>query len=156
MTFHSLPAQSREHDIVAAARLWIGTPYFHQASTLGLGADCLGLVRGVWRDVIGPEPENLKPYAADWAEATLQESLLAAAQRYFIPLETDVIPPGALLLFRWRPHVPVKHVAISSSDSTMIHAHEGIRVCEVNLTSWWRRHLAAVFTFPSPNYDRSL
>ena len=149
MNFHSRPSQSREHDIVAAARLWIGTPYCHQASSLGLGADCLGLVRGVWRDVIGPEPENLKPYAADWAEATLQESLLAAAKRYFIP-------PGALLLFRWRPHVPVKHVAISSSDSTMIHAHEGIRVCEVNLTSWWRRHLAAVFTFPLSNCNRSL
>ena len=43
---------SREH-IVEAARDWIGTPYRHQASKKGVGADCLGLLRGGWRDVIG-------------------------------------------------------------------------------------------------------
>ena len=35
--------------VVAEARMWIGTPYVHQASALGAGCDCLGLVRGVWR-----------------------------------------------------------------------------------------------------------
>ena len=35
--------------IVAEARGWIGTPYRHQASLKGVGADCIGLVRGVWR-----------------------------------------------------------------------------------------------------------
>ena len=44
-------------EIVASARGWIGTPYRHQCSQKGLGADCLGLLRGVWREVIGPEPE---------------------------------------------------------------------------------------------------
>lgn len=54
--------------IVAAARGWIGTPYRHQASLKGAGADCLGLVRGVWRELIGPEPETAPPYPRDWAE----------------------------------------------------------------------------------------
>ena len=35
------------------ARLRIGTPYRHQASLKGVGCDCLGLVRGVWRAVHG-------------------------------------------------------------------------------------------------------
>jgi NlpC/P60 family putative phage cell wall peptidase len=35
--------------IVVATRDWIGTPYQHQASLKGVGCDCLGLVRGVWR-----------------------------------------------------------------------------------------------------------
>jgi hypothetical protein len=39
--------------IVAETRAWIGTPYRHQASLKGVGCDCLGLVRGVWRAVIG-------------------------------------------------------------------------------------------------------
>jgi len=43
--------------IVAAARSFIGTPYHHQASCKKAGCDCLGLIRGVWRDVYGPEPE---------------------------------------------------------------------------------------------------
>jgi hypothetical protein len=39
--------------IIAAARSWLGTPYAHQASLKGVGCDCLGLVRGVWREVQG-------------------------------------------------------------------------------------------------------
>jgi hypothetical protein len=54
--------------IIAEARSWIGTPYRHQASLKGVGCDCLGLLRGVWRAVMGAEPET-PPYAPDWAEA---------------------------------------------------------------------------------------
>ena len=42
--------------IVGAARGWIGTPYRHQASLKGVGCDCLGLLRGVWRELKGEEP----------------------------------------------------------------------------------------------------
>ncbi|OZA75834.1 MAG: peptidase P60, partial [Azorhizobium sp. 39-67-5] len=62
--------------ILAEARGWIGTPYCHRASVRGEGADCLGLGRGVWRAVIGPEPAALPAYAPDWAEATRSETLL--------------------------------------------------------------------------------
>ena len=54
--------------VLAAARGWLGTPYRHQASVKGVGADCLGLVRGVWREMVGAEPETLPAYTADWAE----------------------------------------------------------------------------------------
>jgi NlpC/P60 family putative phage cell wall peptidase len=37
--------------IVAETRAWLGTPYRHQASLKGVGCDCLGLVRGVWRAI---------------------------------------------------------------------------------------------------------
>ena len=47
--------------MVAEARAWIGTPYVHQASVRGGGTDCLGLLRGVWRVVIGEEPETVPP-----------------------------------------------------------------------------------------------
>ncbi len=50
--------------VVAAARNWLGTPYRHQASVKGVGADCLGLVRGVWREVAGEEPETVPAYSA--------------------------------------------------------------------------------------------
>ena len=45
--------------VVLAARAWIGTPYLHQASVKGAGCDCLGLLRGVWRELRGEEPEQL-------------------------------------------------------------------------------------------------
>lgn len=42
--------------VIAAARCWLGTPYHDQASLCGVGCDCLGLARGVWRDAVGSEP----------------------------------------------------------------------------------------------------
>jgi NlpC/P60 family putative phage cell wall peptidase len=65
--------------IVKAARSWLGTPYHHQASLKGAGADCLGLIRGIWRELYGPEPEAMPAYTRDWGDATGAETLLAAA-----------------------------------------------------------------------------
>ena len=50
-------------DIVAAARSWLGTPYRHQMSLKGEGCDCIGLIRGVWREMIEPEPWKMPPYS---------------------------------------------------------------------------------------------
>ena len=134
--------------IVAEARDWIGTPYRHQASLKGVGCDCLGLVRGVWRAVIGTEPERAPPYAPDWAEARGQESLAEAAARHLIAIERDAIDAGDVLLFRWRAHLPAKHAAIVTTDGKMVHAHDGAAVTEVVLAPWWRRRLAYAFRFP--------
>ena len=37
--------------VLAEARSWLGTPYRHQGGRKGVGCDCLGLVRGVWKGV---------------------------------------------------------------------------------------------------------
>ena len=71
----------RRAAIVAAARGWIGTPYRHQASLKGVGCDCLGLVRGVWRECAGAEPQPIAAYAPDWALSSAGEPLLEAAAR---------------------------------------------------------------------------
>lgn len=134
--------------IVAEARAWIGTPYRHQASLKGVGCDCLGLVRGVWRNCIGDEPETPPPYAPDWAEAKGDETLVAAALRHLVPVARDGFGAGDVLLFRWRDGFVAKHVAIASSERTMIHAHDGAAVCEIALAPWWGRRLAYAFRFP--------
>jgi NlpC/P60 family putative phage cell wall peptidase len=134
--------------IVASARGWIGTPYRHQASLKGVGCDCLGLLRGVWREVLGSEPAEAPPYSRDWAEADGHEWLLEAAVRHLVPAEPATVRAGDVLLFRWRPGHPAKHCAIASTPEAMIHAHRGAAVAEVALAPWWRRHLAAAFSFP--------
>lgn len=134
--------------LVAEARSWIGTSYRHQASVKGVGCDCLGLVRGVWRACLGEEPEAPPPYAPDWAEAGGDETLAAAALRHLTPVPCDAFDRGDVLLFRWRDGCVAKHAAIASSAMTMIHAHDGAAVCEVAITPWWRRRLAYAFTFP--------
>ena len=134
--------------ICREARGWIGTPYLHQASIKGVGCDCLGLVRGVWREVVGEEPETPEPYRADWAEVGGEERLLEAARRWLVEVPADTMRAGDVLLFRMSPGAMVKHCAILSEPGRIIHAHDGAAVTEVALTPWWRRHLSHAFSFP--------
>lgn len=138
----------RRAEIVEAARLWLGTPYHHQASLRGVGCDCLGLVRGVWRDLCGDEPETPPPYSPSWAESLRLETLALAASRHLQPLAVSEAQAGDVLLFRWREHLPAKHCAILAGPDRIIHAHDGAAVAEVAFTSWWRRHLSHAFSFP--------
>ena len=134
--------------IITAARTWIGTPYRHQASLKGVGCDCLGLLRGVWREVVGDEPELAPPYAPDWAEASGMETLAMAARRHLTEIAPAETRPGDVILFRWRAGLPAKHAAIVTTPAHMVHAHDGAAVAEVALAPWWRRRLAYGFRFP--------
>ena len=135
-------------DIVAAAQNWLGTPYHHQASLRGVGCDCLGLVRGVWRDLYGDEPEPPPPYSQGWAESLGMETLAEAALRHLSPVARGLEKPGDVLLFRWRTHLPAKHCAILTAPDRILHAHDGAQVSEVAFSPWWRRHLSHAFSFP--------
>ena len=134
--------------IVACARRWIGTPYHHQASLRGVGTDCLGLVRGVWREIYGSDAEAPPAYTRDWAEARQAETLLEAAARHLAQRAPADRPPGAVVVFRYRKGMPAKHVAILAGTEQFIHAIEGAPVAEVALSPWWSRRIAGVFDFP--------
>ena len=142
-----LPRLTREA-VTRAARLWLGTPYQHQASLRGIGCDCLGLLRGVWRDLIGEEPEIPAPYTPAWAELSGGEPLLEAAMRHLLPVEDRLLRPGSVILFRWQAHLPAKHCGIATGESRFLHAHDGASVAEVALVPGWRRRIAGVFDFP--------
>lgn len=137
--------------IVAAARGWIGTPYRHQASAKGAGCDCLGLVRGVWRETVGEEPEAPPPYTPDWAEwpgGAGEETMAAAARRHMDEIPCGEARAGDVMLFRMRGNGPAKHAAILSAENRMIHAWSGRAVVETSLGRWWRARAAWAFRFP--------
>lgn len=141
--------------IVAAARGWIGTPYRHQMSLKGEGCDCVGLVRGVWREVIGPEPWVLPPYSPDWAEVGGREILLDGLGRWFLPVAVSEARAGDVLAFRMRDGMVAKHAAILSVGedvedrrAQVVHAYWGHAVVESWLGPYWRRRLAGAFRFP--------
>ncbi len=138
----------RAAQVVASARSWIGTPYHHQASVKGVGADCLGLVRGVYREVMGREPERAPPYTRDWGETDGEETLLKAARRHFREVSLNSPQPGDLIVFRVRPGTIAKHAALLVSPATIVHAMEGTLAAEVAFSCWWRRRVAGVFRFP--------
>jgi NlpC/P60 family putative phage cell wall peptidase len=137
-----------EH-VLLIAQSWIGTPYRHQASLKGVGCDCLGLVRGIWRELYGHEPELPPPYAPDWAERSGEDRLMEAASRHSgLPLALADAQPGDLLLFRWRPQMAAKHAGILSGEREFIHAYEQAAVIASPLVPSWRRRIAGVFRFP--------
>lgn len=133
---------------LSEARAWIGTPYRHRASVLGAGADCLGLVRGVWRALYGAEPEGLPVYTPLWAEVEGGERLMTALARHMAPVQCAAAEPGDVMLFRFRDGTPAKHVAILSGGDRMIHAYAGRGVVETPMGAWWRRRRVLAFRFP--------
>jgi NlpC/P60 family putative phage cell wall peptidase len=138
--------------IVARARAWIGTPYRHQASCRGAGTDCLGLLRGLWRETIGAEPEAVPAYTADWSEPARSEDLLAAAARHLVAIAAEEARPGDVLVLRMREGGVAKHVGILArsqrGDATLIHAYSGHGVVESPLTPAWARRVAGLYRFP--------
>ncbi|SLN61543.1 hypothetical protein ROG8370_02835 [Roseovarius gaetbuli] len=134
--------------VIAIARSWLGTPYHDQASLCGVGCDCLGLARGVWREVVGPEPFPMPPYSRDWGETGAREVLAEGARRMMVECPPADAPPGALVLFRMMPRAIAKHVGILTGPQSFIHACERLGVVEEGLTPSWRRRIAFAFLFP--------
>ncbi|MEM9550003.1 MAG: NlpC/P60 family protein [Pseudomonadota bacterium] len=142
---------SGRRDIVEAARLWLGTPYRHQAACRGAGTDCLGLIRGVWRDRIGSEPEAAPAYSMDWSEPQGEERLWQAARRHLAEQPLGELQPGDVVLFRMRTGSVAKHLGIISDLTPVarfIHAYSGRGVVESALSAPWRSRIVARFQYP--------
>ena len=138
--------------IVTLARGWIGTPYHHRAATRGAGADCLGLIRGLWLARYGTEPEALPPYGPSWAETGGEECLWQALARHFRPVQVPA--DGDVLLFRLQARALAKHLGIRSGQGrAFIHACPRAGVVEVPLSAPWARRVVACFAFPPLRQD---
>ncbi|MDR7232396.1 NlpC/P60 family putative phage cell wall peptidase [Caulobacter sp. BE264] len=144
-----LPRIAGEDLVIRQTRRWLGTPYRHQASTLGAGCDCLGLIRGVWRGLYGEEPEAPPPYRPDWAEIGVGEPLLEAFGRWLVAIPLSQARRGDVLVFRMAPRAAAKHCAIQSAPDRIIHAYWGRACVESALGRWWRERCVAAFRFPS-------
>ena len=134
--------------VVTVARAWLGTPYHDQASLRGVGCDCLGLARGVWREVVGAESFPISPYSRDWGETGPREVLAEGTRRMMVEIAIPDAMPGALILFRMAPRAIAKHVGILTGPHSFIHSYERLGVIEEVLTPIWRRRIAFAFMFP--------
>lgn len=143
-------------EIVATARTWHNTPYRHQASLKGYGCDCLGLIRGVWRDLYGRELlSEVPPYRSDWAERMAGEPLLDGLRAHFHEVDPQKARQGNILAFRLKPHASVKHLALLMTEggildekAVILHAYWGHSVVESYLFPFWAKRIAGAFCFP--------
>ena len=137
---------------VASARGWLGTPYRKRASTRGSGADCLGLLRGIWRDLLGDEPCVLPMYSDDWLELSSRDLLLDRLRETLHARDADCREPGRVAAFRFGRNNTCKHVGILTTQNgapAIIHSYFRFGVVETTLDQSWQRRLFAVFEFPS-------
>ena len=131
------------------ARDWIGTPYRHRASVKGAGADCLGLILGVWRE-LGQVSVDVPIYNPSWLVVDPAEELWAAARAYLRPADRQ-IKPGDIALFRMREGAAARHMGIISGSfrfPRVIHAYSGRGVVESLLNKPLKRRIVARFRFP--------
>lgn len=133
--------------VIKAARSWIGTPYHDQASLRGVGCDCLGLARGVWREVVGEERFRVPIYTPDWGDYGSTEVLAEGARSCMLEVPVDPLRPGGVVLFRMREGMPAKHVGILVGGGRFVHAYERTGCIEQPLGAWARR---IVFQFLYP------
>lgn len=139
-------------DVAAAARLWVGTPYVHRASLRGVGTDCLGLLRGMWREFFDCEPEPVPTYAPNWSEPWGRERLWGACARHMTAKPPEHEDMGDVLLFRMRDGSVAKHLGVQvrlGDKATFVHAYSGHGVLETFLTAPWQRRIVARFVFPT-------
>lgn len=139
--------KSQMNDVVQEARRWIGTPYKHQASVLGAGCDCLGLIRGIWRARYGCEPEAVRPYSPDWSEPEGEERMLEGAARHLLAA-SGAVRSGDVLVFRIKRSGVAKHIGVATGADGFVHAYSGKGVVETPLSDVWAARVAGHFRFP--------
>jgi NlpC/P60 family putative phage cell wall peptidase len=139
---------ARTDQIITTARTWLGTPYHHQGSVKGVGCDCVGLVRGVYREVYNVEPPELINYSVDWGDANGNEDMVEAANKYLIPIKVEDADAGSVILIRWKLRRVAKHCMILTSKEKAIHAYNNAPVSEIWLNQWWRDKIVYAYNFP--------
>jgi NlpC/P60 family putative phage cell wall peptidase len=147
----NIPAAADPARVIEDACSWLGTPYHDQASVKGVGCDCAGLARGIWRELVGDEPASLPPYSRDWGEVGGRETFASFVRPFLIEIDPAKAGPGALLLFRMRREAPAKHCGVLLNDGTFIHALERRGVITVPYDTAWARRTAFAFLFPAGN-----
>ena len=129
-------------NVAQQARGWIGTPFVHGASLRGAGADCLGLVLGLWRDMHGPLPCAVPPYGPAWPATDQGAALLAALRTHLAPALTP--QDGDVLVFRLQPAGIARHLGIQTGQGrAFIHACPRAGVVEAPLSRPWARRIVA-------------
>lgn len=132
--------------VVAEARLWMGTPFVHQGRVKGVGVDCIGLVIGVGRALgIFPSDYERSGYGRTPFDGTLEREI---AERFSESLvEHDRDGTVALIRFDGEP----QHVALITCSGNLIHCHARIgkgRVVEHRYADVWRARTTAVYELP--------
>lgn len=126
-------------DLTEIAREWLGTKWVHHQSKKNIACDCVGFLLGVAREANLGLPDIPKPYPRLPKENAIQKYLETNFNR------TDkVIKKNRILLLHFNGIYC--HVAIATSNNTMIHADSTKRkVVEHIIDEVWLNKIIAIY-----------
>jgi NlpC/P60 family putative phage cell wall peptidase len=104
--------------VLAQARAWIGTPHRRGGALRGVGADCVGLLRGLVWELAG-ETVPAPPWRPDWADAW-PGGLARAIGRHAARVPLAEARPGHVVTFRLGAREA--HAGILEAGGRVIHA----------------------------------
>lgn len=127
--------------IIEEAREWIDTPFHHQASVKGVGCDCAGMVKGVWREL----GNDVSGVPADYPRTPSNNQLIRILEQYLD--RSSTMMPGDVLVFTLLNEP--QHIGIMTDSNAVIHAYQPFnKVAEHRLDAKWQRRITACFSFP--------
>lgn len=143
--------------VVEEARSWIGTPFMHQHRHKHVGCDCIGLVRGVYRELgLTMCPTKISAAAGRFSDGYPRMPDGVAFEAYMNHfadrIQLAAMRPGDVILLRYDTHP--QHAAILGDYKygglSMIHAMSvpklGVR--EHRIDNTWRRRIVAAYSIP--------
>jgi cell wall-associated NlpC family hydrolase len=86
----------KNHEAVAEAMTWLGTPYHHQGRVKGVGVDCGTLICEVYEKVGLMDHLDPRPYPPDWHMHQLGQRYLEHVLS--VCYEVDEPQPGDIVL----------------------------------------------------------
>lgn len=131
----------KREQIFTAARLWLRTPYHHQARTRGVGADCIGFIAGLLQEVTGRPVEVPATYGRYPDPQGALQAIAASGTAREIPLAQA--GPGDVLYIAMRTQP--QHFVLLLPDDRAMHCIEPHGVVDVTLAPWMRTRARHAF-----------
>ena len=130
-------------DIIAAARLAIGTPFAHQGRTVGAKLDCAGLLAHVCQS-LGQQVADQDGYGRRPSGGLLESALDAQPELVRVREKPQA---GDFVLMKFEDDKAPSHLGIVAGK-TLIHAWAVARkVCEHGFDAEWQRRVVRVYRF---------
>ncbi|AIF51998.1 NlpC/P60 family protein [Pelosinus sp. UFO1] len=138
-------------EIIKTARSWIGTKWQHQQSLKGVACDCIGFVRGIYKEITGISIADNVDYPQTAFYYCREEKMYPEIQKHLKEISVREVKPGDILTFAMKEKFPDHHLGIVSYDGFFIHAcgDFGIgKVIETRMDENWQKRIRHAFQFP--------
>ena len=134
-------------DLVAEARSWTGTPWVHQASCKGSGADCIGFIAGAAANAGSADARRFlaTPEWRSYGRDPNPAFMFAVCDELMDRIAIADATVGDVLIFFCGDRRPL-HFGLITEPGKMIHNWlTARRVCEHQLDAGWRARIVRAY-----------